>query len=659
MNTPVIQLGILGLSANSAPAAPAAPGVFAKVLTGAMQSSGPASNADGSLDQSAASRAGSGTTQNTAILLNGPKTSSPVVKFNNASKNDPEPGKERTSVALPDIPAPVVQNPPVVQSLPLNESVASGVKAKSETLAANQVTQALQGGSERLATVDTLAVSPWLLPPAALTATAVKPAIGNAPATKTAESISENASVTNAVRPALENTSTTDTMKPVLGNASTTNPMEPSFGNAPTTRDDKTGLMPETSAPVGDPSTSTPFINGEKPAPSEKISGGEFQVPKKLTEKTGSETDIALRTLPGQANKAPTNSGLTSGNDNPQTTRSTTGTAGSDTVHAAAASASPAMKQPKEMQAALEFRANSPIATDGRPATDAVAIRVMVSPPSSADLTKGNTGNASKSPLPAVGKNSQLQVTSTAKAAVSSSGTNEPQTNLKDANKVHKPESVSQSGLDKGALPVRDVTTNPPDTASTKVSDADRSQSVPVTSKPAASAQDLPKSGSQANAAGLPISGAHDADASEAANPFPGTLVNSAKLIERIGHTEMRVGIQGGDLGNVDIRTALGKHQFTAEISVERGELGRVMTSELPALHSRLSEQQVPFPRVTIQEYSSGSSSNLEQRSREERRAPQTNSMPREESSRESGPGMFDAMSATEANQGSGIDLHM
>lgn len=644
MNTPVIQLGILGLSANSAPAAPAAPGAFAKVLTGAMQSSGPASNMDGSLDQSATSRAGSGATQNTAVVLSSSKSSGPVGKFNNASMKDPEQGKEGISQTLPNIPVPVVQNPPVVQTLPLNGSVAPGVKAKSETLAANQVMQAPQGGIESLAADDTPVSSPPLLPPAALTTTAVKPAIGNVPATNTAQSMVENISPRDAMKSALGNTVSADTVKP--GSVSTTT------GQA------KTDPTSEVGPQVGDAFLNTPDTNGEKLALNEKTSGAQFQVPKKLTEKTGSETDIALRTLPGQATKAQTNSGLASGNDNPQTTRSTTGIAGSDTVHAA--SASPSSKPPQEFQAGSESRANSAIATDGHsPVTNAAAMQVMVSRLSSADLMTGKGGTTSKSPLPAIGKNPQLQVSSTAKAAASSSAPNDPQANLKDASKVRKPEVASQSGLDKGTLPVKDVTTNPTDTASAKVSDTDRTQSVPVPGKPAASAQDLPKSGSQANAAGQPVSAAHDSDASETTSPFPGTLVNSAKLIERIGHSEMRVGIQGGDLGNVDIRTSLGKHQFTAEISVERGELGRVMTSELPALHSRLSEQQVPFPRVTIQEYSSGSSSNLDQRSRDEKRAPQVNSVPREESLREPGPGMFDAIASTEANTGSGIDLHM
>jgi hypothetical protein len=35
------------------------------------------------------------------------------------------------------------------------------------------------------------------------------------------------------------------------------------------------------------------------------------------------------------------------------------------------------------------------------------------------------------------------------------------------------------------------------------------------------------------------------------------------------------------------------------------------------------------------------------------------NSVPREESLRESGSGMFDAIAGTEAKPGSGIDLHM
>lgn len=626
MNTPVVQLGILGLAAKSMPASPAAPGVFAKVLTGTMQSLDPAAN--GGVDPGAVPSAGGGASQDHAILVNGSKTSGPVARLNTASKRNPGLREEGLSLPLPNISSSVVQNPPVAQTLPLNGPVASSIKSGPETPSTNQHIPVFQSGNQSVS-VDGVPASS--LPPSeALTTAAVKPAIGNVPATNRAESV-------------VGNTSATDTLRPVMGNASP---------------DDKTRLKTEVGPQVGDPSMKTPDANVDKPAPSEKSSGGQFQVPKEFIEKTSPETDIELRTLPGQSTKAQTTAGLATRTDNPQTTRNTAGTGESDPAHAASASASPAPKQSKqELQAVSESRANSPIATDGSPITDSVAMQVMVSPPNSSDLIKGNTGNASKSPLPAVGKNSPSQVSSTAKDAVTHSAANEPQANVKDANKVRKPEGVSQGGPDKDALAVKDVKTSPTDAGSAKVADTDRTQSVPVTNKTAA--QELPKSGSQVNAAGQPVSAAHDSDASETTYPFPGTLVNSAKLIERIGHTEMRVGIQSGELGNVDIRTALGKHQFTAEISVERGELGRLMASELPGLHSRLSEHQVPFPRVTIQEYSSGSSSTLEQRSREERRAPQMNSVPREESLRESGSGMFDAIAGTEAKPGSGIDLHM
>ncbi|HTS58695.1 MAG TPA: flagellar hook-length control protein FliK [Terriglobales bacterium] len=83
----------------------------------------------------------------------------------------------------------------------------------------------------------------------------------------------------------------------------------------------------------------------------------------------------------------------------------------------------------------------------------------------------------------------------------------------------------------------------------------------------------------------------------------------TAKLVERAGQTELRVGIPAGEFGSVDIRTSMGRNQFTAEISVERAELGRALTAELPALHNRLAEQRLPPANIILQERSSGNSS--------------------------------------------------
>ncbi|MFZ0685992.1 MAG: hypothetical protein WAM89_10645 [Terriglobales bacterium] len=95
---------------------------------------------------------------------------------------------------------------------------------------------------------------------------------------------------------------------------------------------------------------------------------------------------------------------------------------------------------------------------------------------------------------------------------------------------------------------------------------------------------------------------------------YPATLVNSAKLVERMGEAELRIGIQAGQFGTVDIRTSMIRNQFTAEISVERGELGRVMAAELPGLQDRLAEQRVPIANITLQNHAGDHSAPSEER---------------------------------------------
>jgi Flagellar hook-length control protein FliK len=99
----------------------------------------------------------------------------------------------------------------------------------------------------------------------------------------------------------------------------------------------------------------------------------------------------------------------------------------------------------------------------------------------------------------------------------------------------------------------------------------------------------------------------------ETAAVYPSSLVQSAKLVERIGEAELRLGIRAGEFGSVDIRTSMVHNQFTAEISVERGELGRVMAAELSSLQSRLTEQGVPVASITVQNHTGGPSTASDQ----------------------------------------------
>jgi flagellar hook-length control protein FliK len=99
----------------------------------------------------------------------------------------------------------------------------------------------------------------------------------------------------------------------------------------------------------------------------------------------------------------------------------------------------------------------------------------------------------------------------------------------------------------------------------------------------------------------------------DAAVAYPTSLVQSAKLVERIGEAELRLGIRAGEFGSVDIRTSMVRNQFTAEISVERSELGRVLTAELPSLQNRLAEQRVQVANITVQNHTGSHSTASEQ----------------------------------------------
>jgi hypothetical protein len=99
--------------------------------------------------------------------------------------------------------------------------------------------------------------------------------------------------------------------------------------------------------------------------------------------------------------------------------------------------------------------------------------------------------------------------------------------------------------------------------------------------------------------------------------PASHTGVNTAKLVQSLTQSELRVGLQTRDFGNIDIRTSASRHEFTAQISVEHGEVAHTLTSELPNLYARLNEQQVPVSNIHILDQSLATSSGLDQRSQQ------------------------------------------
>jgi len=113
-----------------------------------------------------------------------------------------------------------------------------------------------------------------------------------------------------------------------------------------------------------------------------------------------------------------------------------------------------------------------------------------------------------------------------------------------------------------------------------------------------------------------------EAHASGATTASAMSAISSAKLLERLGESELRLGLRAGEFGTVDIRTSMSRNHFSAEISVERSELGQVLAADMPALHDRLSERRIPIANIVLQNQAGGNTSPEQQKPREGQLAP-------------------------------------
>lgn len=64
--------------------------------------------------------------------------------------------------------------------------------------------------------------------------------------------------------------------------------------------------------------------------------------------------------------------------------------------------------------------------------------------------------------------------------------------------------------------------------------------------------------------------------------------VNTARLIQSMSESEMRLGIHSAEFGDISIRTTVSQQQLQAQINVGHGELGSTISAHLPALEAKL-----------------------------------------------------------------------
>lgn len=73
-----------------------------------------------------------------------------------------------------------------------------------------------------------------------------------------------------------------------------------------------------------------------------------------------------------------------------------------------------------------------------------------------------------------------------------------------------------------------------------------------------------------------------------------------AQLVNRIGQSEMRVGMNTSAFGNVEVRTVVHASDVGLVIGSEKGDLRGLLTNDLPAITNTLQQQNLRLNSVNF-----------------------------------------------------------
>ncbi len=132
---------------------------------------------------------------------------------------------------------------------------------------------------------------------------------------------------------------------------------------------------------------------------------------------------------------------------------------------------------------------------------------------------------------------------------------------------------------------------------------AEVQQQIPVSEMTGSDQASAPR----ANMAEVPVSAGQDHASARASTAEATTMpmVNSAQLIQSMHHSEMRLGMQSAEFGNISISTSLNHQSLSTQISINHAELGRALAIHLPAIEEKLSAAYGLSARVQVHDENS------------------------------------------------------
>jgi len=168
------------------------------------------------------------------------------------------------------------------------------------------------------------------------------------------------------------------------------------------------------------------------------------------------------------------------------------------------------------------------------------------------------------------------------------------------SNQTQRPSSLTSAG----AIASQDQDKAQPPAAASEHSNqpaaAIAAQPVPLAEgRQSPSHSDAVNKGNQAQAA----SGNIPREADSAPTPI---VVQSARVLERMGQAEMRVGMNTADFGNLELRASVSQDRVGASIATAHAELRAALMAEMPSLERSMEQHQLRLDLLDLGAHSGG-----------------------------------------------------
>ena len=107
-------------------------------------------------------------------------------------------------------------------------------------------------------------------------------------------------------------------------------------------------------------------------------------------------------------------------------------------------------------------------------------------------------------------------------------------------------------------------------------------------------------------------------EAANAALAAGSSAINSARVIQSMNETEMRVGMRSTEFGDISIRTMVTQQQMQTQISVDHSELVSALTAHIPAVQAKLGADYGLHASIEVSQGGASFAGNQEQSSQRE-----------------------------------------